>query len=224
MSSRKRVMNYPYGYSKRPRYVPPLADVASRAALAARMKMAIRRFHEKKVYAENPLVAASPAHTTSIVSINTIVGSPAANFQRLGADVQYEKLVLKATIDFHASSVRDFFRISVVYDTENTGTAPTEAEILGAAGDHWLNKPFFATDQSAKRFRLLCDRIYHLKPTGSNAQAVSINVLKRPLTVSFTGTGSGNTGKNSMWLITSSFDDTNQAVINAYTRGVFIDV
>lgn len=155
------------------------------------------------------------AETSSTVGTSAAIGQIAAIAQgdtvsgRTGNQVTVKRLHLRLNLTVNSAGVSQRVRFIVFCDRLNTGTAPTGTDVLNTASLVYSGiAPSALVNQ---RFKIYEDVVIPLSSVGANFTiAKEWDLRMKDLKVSFTGTGAGNSGSNSLYFLLLSSDNTNQ--------------
>lgn len=166
-------------------------------------------------------IAATLGNTGAVTRITDIAGGSAYN-QRAGLSVKATSLFLRGSFICNNSivgSLAQRARCVVFEDMDNTGTAPTTADVLESVA---VNSPLNHTN--GKRFKILYDRVFVLAPDASNAIQQFKHYIKLNDHVRWSDTTTG-TREGQLYVIyfCDTGTATNQPAVDLQARIRFVD-
>lgn len=158
--------------------------------------------------------------TGAVTSLNQIaIGDDIS--QRTGQSILVKYLSFRGIVYRNSANQNETFRIMVVRDKSNQGSAPTCADILQSTGSAFA--PLSNLDLQWKdRFEILYTRT--LTVSATNAEQVFKGYIRLQKHVKFDGTASTDAQKDSLWfLIISDQTGANLPSYRLYARTAFYD-
>ncbi len=192
-------------------------DLVTRAQVRSMLRENDLATRELKVYGST---SSGYATTTPTVTLMSGIAQGDNTSDRDGFQINLKDVEVHLTVSIDTVS-QDYFRFVVLYDTENTGSAPVSADIMNASDP----RAFIGTYPIiAKRFHVVKDYMIPLvlATTKQNASRFfKVNFKNLPLT--FSGTGSTAVGRNAFYFWLCGGNATNNTAYNVYFRFRYFD-
>ena len=193
---------------------PGVIQMAKKAYYGYRMLKGIVNSEKKTYDASFP----SPQSSTATVTPLTGIAQGDDYNAREGRSILLKSIQVQGNIGQNNSATATLYRWIVFIDNDNTGSAPTAAQ-LGITSVNSLRDP---NPVNMKRFSILCDRLIRMDD-GSNQNFPIKWFHKLNHHAKFDGTTANDYAQGSVWLLTVSDQAINTPSITATSRVRYYD-
>lgn len=191
-----------------------VGQLAKKAYSGVRMLKGIVNSEKKSFDSALPNPQSS---TATITGLSNIAQGDDYN-AREGRSILVKSLEYEGTIRMNSSATDTLYRLVLFIDHDNTGTAPTAAQV-GITGVNGMRS---SNPVNMKRFTILRDRLIRVT-SGANVTFPCNGFHKLSHHVKYDGTAATDAVQGSVWTLTVSDQATNTPAISVSTRLRYYD-
>ncbi len=195
--------------------------VTGDAAKALAGVRALKKMINVEYKTKNEAIGTTP-DTTGLVSTITNMAQGDDIDDRDGNKIKSFSLKISGNCLLHVSARATNVRIMAIQDRSGTATAPVITDMYASVAAFANNQPTKGTPQVNSRFRILIDKKINLSDNGR--QLTNFTLYKKlGFHCFFSGSASGDEGRNAIYLFTASNEATNKPTLSALTQFKWID-
>lgn len=211
-------MPYRRSYGRRPMRRRRRQGTANKALAVAQ---SVRRLVNVE-YKSVPTVLTADPNSTGTVQNLTAVAQGNDQDERSGNKIRLKRIVVKGTVEIHASGETSRVHIVVARDNNGSTTIPSITDLYTSADALQKGVPKLGDPQSNSRFSILMDKMILVNDVARNQHYVNFS---RTLDSHcfFSGTAATDEGKGALYVFMASNEATNDPIVAITARVWYID-